>query len=63
MNSEPIKHAADATAVTSALAAFFGYLPDVAALLSVIWLAIRIFETRTVQRMFGRCPRTRREDQ
>lgn len=29
-------------------------LPDIAAIMSIIWLVIRIWETRTVQRLFGR---------
>jgi hypothetical protein len=30
------------------------FLPAVSALLSIIWIAIRIYETDTVQRLVGR---------
>lgn len=42
--SSDIKHIIDWTAVGGAVAAFFKFLPDLAALLSVIWLALRIYE-------------------
>jgi len=48
---EDIKDVLDWTAVSAALATFFGMLPDIAALLSVIWLAIRLWETKTVQKL------------
>lgn len=32
-------------------------LPHLAALLTVVWTLIRIFETDTVQRLIGRLPR------
>ena len=50
-------HAADTGAVAMGLAAFFGVLPDVAALLSVIWLALRIWETDTVQSLIKKVRR------
>lgn len=44
----------DWTAVTIAAGAFFEFLPAISALLSVIWLSLRIYETDTVQRLLGR---------
>lgn len=32
------------------------WLPAVSAMLSIIWMAIRIFESATVQRLLGRTP-------
>lgn len=46
---EAAKHIADGTAITTAAATFFGLLPEATALLSFIWIAIRIYETATVQ--------------
>jgi glycerol-3-phosphate acyltransferase PlsY len=44
----------DSAAVGTGLGSWFALLPDVAALFSVIWLAIRIWETETVKRVTGR---------
>ena len=44
----------DAAAVGAGLGSWFALLPDVAALFSVIWLALRIWETETVKRITGR---------
>lgn len=41
-------------AVAIAAGTFFEFLPAIASLLSVIWLALRIYETETVQRLLGR---------
>ena len=46
---EPIKQAADVAAAGTGIATFFGWLPDIAALLTVIWLTLRIYESETVQ--------------
>ena len=50
----PDKSALDVGAVAISLGTFFEYLPAVASLLSVVWLLLRIWESDTVQRMFGR---------
>ena len=47
----PAKNMADAASVTTIIATFVGWLPHIAALLSIIWMAIRIWETDTVQKM------------
>lgn len=51
--SDP-KHIIDAVSVSTAAATFIGWLPHVAAILSIVWSIIRIYETKTVQRMLGR---------
>jgi len=51
---EPVKHITDAAAVAVAGATWLDWLPDLAAALSVLWLAIRIYETRTVQGLVKR---------
>lgn len=40
-----LKHSGDGGAVVVALASFLSYLPDIAALLSIVWLSLRIYET------------------
>lgn len=39
----------DAVAVSGGVASLAGWLPDIAAALTIVWLAIRIWETTTVQ--------------
>lgn len=56
MSHEHIKAAADGLSIGTVLATLFGWLPQIAALASLIWTGIRIYETRTVQRWLGREP-------
>jgi len=44
------KTAVDASAVAVAGLSWAQLLPNLAALFSIVWLAIRIYETRTVQK-------------
>ena len=44
----------DAVSFGVVVATIAEWLPAVAALLTVLWTAIRIYETKTVQRMLGR---------
>lgn len=43
----------DAVAVSGGVASLAGWLPDIAALLTIVWLSIRIWESDTVKRIFG----------
>ena len=49
----PITHAAalgvDAIAAGTILATLLGYLPEIAAILAILWYIIQIWESRTVQ--------------
>jgi hypothetical protein len=49
-----MKHALDAGAIAATVGAIIDKLPAIAAGLSVIWTAIRIYETATVQRQVAR---------
>jgi hypothetical protein len=53
---EGVKHLADAASISIAVGALFGYLPAIAAILTIIWTGIRIIETKTVQRLLGYKP-------
>ena len=46
---EPTKHAIDAASIFTAVGSVLQWLPEVAALFTIIWTAIRINETKTVQ--------------
>jgi hypothetical protein len=45
----PVQTAIDALSIGTAIASLAGWLPAVAALFTIIWTAIRIYETDTVQ--------------
>jgi ABC-type uncharacterized transport system permease subunit len=46
---ENIKHAGDISFIAIAIATVAGWLPAIAALVSIIYGSIRIYETKTVQ--------------
>ena len=46
---EPLKFVGDALSISAVAATFVGILPAIAALASLIWTSIRIYETKTVQ--------------
>lgn len=52
--SETVKLAGDALSVSVVVGTIVQILPAIAAVLTIIWTAIRIYETRTVQRLLGR---------
>jgi len=54
MNNNEGIHWLDAGSVGVAVATFFGWLPNIAALLSVVWLVLRIWEMDTVREWTGR---------
>lgn len=51
---EGIKHLLDALSIGTMLGTLFQMLPNIAAFFTILWTAIRIYETATVQRLLGR---------
>ena len=51
---EQVKYAVDVAAVSVTGAALMEWLPPLAAALTVIWTAIRIYETKTVRHLCRR---------
>lgn len=51
---EGVKHVADALSVTTMLGTLFQMLPNIAALLTIVWTTLRIYESETVQGWLGR---------
>ena len=49
-----VKPVIDTAAVASGVGSFFSLLPDIAALFTVLWLALRIWEMETIKRLTGR---------
>jgi hypothetical protein len=52
MLDEPSKQIVDTFSVATTVGALAGVLPALAALLTILWTAIRIWETDTVQDVF-----------
>ena len=50
---ESTKHLIDATSILTLLGCVADFLPHVATLFTVLWMAIRIWETNTVQKLFS----------
>jgi chromate transport protein ChrA len=51
---ETMKPAGDILSIGVVLATLASWLPSAAALLTIVWTLIRIYETRTVQRLLGK---------
>lgn len=46
---EAVKHVVDVASISTVIASLVGWLPSVAALLSIVWSVIRIYESQTIQ--------------
>ena len=51
---ETAKHFVDALSVMTVVGTLMEMLPSIAAIFTIVWTGIRIWETETVQNMFGR---------
>lgn len=51
---EQIRQIGDAGSVAVVVGSLVGWLPSIAALLTIVWTAIRIYESPTVQRWIRR---------
>ena len=56
MATEGTKQVVDAVSVFTVVGTLGELLPPMAALFTLVWTGIRIYETKTVQRMLGRTP-------
>jgi hypothetical protein len=52
--NESTKHVIDGLSLVTVLGALVELLPAVAALFTIIWTGIRIYETDTVQQLLGK---------
>ena len=50
---ETTKHLIDLSAIFTAVGTMMSMLPVLASLFTIIWMGIRIWETKTVQKLFG----------
>ena len=53
-DSEAVKHVVDAVSFGTVVGTLTGVLPSIAAIFTILWTAIRIYETDTVQRILGK---------
>lgn len=53
---ETAKHVVDALSIGTVVATLAGVLPSIAAIFTIVWTAIRIYETDTVQKLIGKKP-------
>ena len=62
---EQIKVCGDVLSVSCVSATLMQVLPPMAALLTVLWTIVRLYETKTVQKILGkeRTARTRADDE
>ena len=51
------KHLLDIASITTVVGALTDFLPHVATAFTVVWMGIRIWESDTVQYLFGREPK------
>jgi len=51
---ETAKHVVDALSIMTVVGTLVELLPSIAALFTIVWTLIRIWETETVQNLFGR---------
>ena len=53
-NAEVVKSIGDVLSIVTVVGTLIEMLPSVAAIFTIVWTGIRIWETETVQRMLGR---------
>jgi hypothetical protein len=52
--SEQAKHVVDVLSIGTVAGTLAGILPSIAAVFTIVWTAVRIYETKTVQKLLGR---------
>lgn len=52
--NETTKHAVDVVSLATVLGTIVQILPAIAAIFTIVWTAIRIWETETVKKLFKR---------
>ena len=52
--NEQAKHVVDALSIGTVAGTLAGVLPSMAAIFTIVWTVIRIYETKTVQKLLGK---------
>ncbi len=53
-HQDTVKHAVDALSLVTVIGTLVDVLPSIAAVFTIVWTSIRIYETRTVQGWLGK---------
>ena len=53
-DQETLKHMIDGASILTVIGTLVEFLPAVSAVLSIVWVAIRIYETDTVKNLLNR---------
>jgi hypothetical protein len=53
-NQETLKHIIDGASILTVIGTLVEFLPAVSAVLSIVWVSIRIYETDTVKKLVSR---------
>lgn len=59
---ETTKHVVDALSIMTVVGTLVEMLPSIAAIFTIVWTLIRIWETKTVQNLLGRTKLTKDGD-
>ncbi len=59
---DPVKQAADALSIVTVVGTVMEWLPAVAALFTIVWTGIRIYETPTVQGWLGKSVKEQKDE-
>jgi hypothetical protein len=54
VRDEAVKQVADGASIITVIGTLAGVLPSIAAIFTIVWTGIRIYETDTVQRWLGK---------
>ena len=52
--TDATKHIIDGASIATAVGTMMQVLPAIAALFTIVWTVIRIYETKTVQKLLGK---------
>ena len=52
--SETGKHIGDAVSIVTVVGTLAQVLPSIAAIFTIVWTSIRIYETKTIQKLLGK---------
>ena len=60
--SETGKHVGDAVSIVTVVGTLAQVLPSIAAIFTIVWTSIRIYETETVQKILGKSPKSKENE-
>ena len=61
--SETGKHVGDAVSIVTVVGTLAQVLPSIAAIFTIVWTSIRIYETETIQKLLGKKKESKNEQE